>query len=363
VTFWVGNALQASQWYCLNFGFTYLAYSGLETGERNVVSHVVGTNDVKFVFQSALQPGNAEMGAHMQQHGDGVRDVAFRVNDCRKVFDECVKRGAKVVAEPKELKDDDGVVVVATIATYGDTVHTLVQRDGYKGVFMPGFSPATQTSTYKMLAGLTPPVELGFIDHCVGNQGDGQMVPVADWYEKVMQFHRFWSVDDSQIHTEFSSLRSIVMADWTEKIKMPINEPAPGKRKSQIQEYVEFYGGAGVQHIALNTPDIITCVRRLRSRGVQFLPIPKSYYENLRLKLKASAVQIKEDLDIIEELEILVDYDEQGYLLQLFTKPLEDRPSLFIEIIQRANHQGFGAGNFGALFKAIEDEQARRNNL
>ncbi|KAF9577324.1 hypothetical protein BGW38_007526 [Lunasporangiospora selenospora] len=248
---------------------------------------------------------------------------------------------------------------MATIATYGDTEHTFVQRNGYKGVFLPGYVPPRSRDP---LENILPAVGLNFIDHCVGNQPDGEMLKACEMYEQQLGFHRFWSVDDSQIHTEFSALRSIVMADPTDRVKMPINEPASGKKKSQITEYCEFYGGAGVQHIALNTSDVLTAVSNLRARGMDFLTVPSTYYDNLRLRLQHSSTKIKEDLDKIQELDILVDYDESGYLLQIFTKPVQDRPTVFIEIIQRCGHQGFGAGNFKALFEAIEREQELRGN-
>jgi len=359
VVWWVGNAKQAAEWYCIRFGFEPVAYRGLETGHREVVSHVLKQGNIFFVFQSPLNPGNKAMGDHMMQHGDGVRDVAFTVDDARAIYEKAVSRGAKSIREPWEEKDEHGTVIMATVATYGDTHHTFVQRKDYKGTFLPGYAPARKDPVLAVL----PEVGLDFIDHCVGNQPDNEMEPVCKWYEKMLDFHRFWSVDDKQIMTEYSALRSVVMTDYDEKVKMPINEPAVGKKKSQIQEYVEFYGGAGVQHIALNTKDVLKAVAALRARGVEFLPAPKAYYDNLRLRLAASPVKVKEDLAEIEKLSILVDYDDNGYLLQIFTKPLQDRPTVFIEIIQRNNHNGFGAGNFKALFEAIEAEQARRGNL
>jgi 4-hydroxyphenylpyruvate dioxygenase len=271
-----------------------------------------------------------------------------------------VEGGAVSVLEPTELKDDNGVVVISSVRTYGTTNHTFVERKNYKGIFLPGYRTVTERDPFE---NITPAVNLGFIDHCVGNQPDNEMVPAVQWYESALKFHRFWSVDDKMMHTEYSALRSIVVTDYDETVKMPINEPAPGKRKSQIQEYVDYYGGSGVQHIALNTPDVLHSVAQLRARGVKFLSVPKSYYASLREKLKHSPVQVKEDLDKIEQMEILVDYDDKGYLLQIFTQPCQDRPTLFIEIIQRANHQGFGAGNFKALFEAIEREQESRGNL
>eukprot|EP01137_Pigoraptor_chileana_P010723 Opistho-2@60670 len=363
VRFWVGNAKQAATYYCTRFGFEPLGYRGLETGDREVVSHVIRKNNVTFVFESALNPGNKEMGDHLVTHGDGVKDVAFGCENARGIYEFAIANGARSVRAPWEETDENGTVVMATIQSYGDTTHTLVDRTSWKGdntVFLPRYRKSSTPDP--LLAGL-PDTHLGFVDHCVGNQPDLAMVPVCEWYEKTLQFHRFWSVDDTQMHTDYSALRSIVMTDYDEVIKMPINEPAPGKRKSQIQEYVEYYGGAGVQHIAINVPDILAAVQNLRARGVEFLTIPTKYYDNLRARLRTASIKVKESLDVIQDLHILVDYDEGGYLLQIFTKPLEDRPTLFIEIIQRFNHQGFGAGNFKALFESIEIEQERRGNL
>ena len=343
-------------------GFKHVAYSGLETKPRNdqIVSYVLQQGNIFFILQSSLQSTNKEFGSHMEKHGDGVKDVAFRVDDCVSIYNEAVKRGAVSVKEPQTLKDDDGEVIIATVQTYGDTTHTFVQRNNYKGLFMPGYQAVNIEDPFE---NFTPPVGLQFVDHCVGNQPLNDMVPVAEWYEQKLQFHRFWSVDDSIIHTEYSSLKSIVVTDYDECIKMPINEPAVGKKKSQIQEYVDFYGGAGVQHIALNTNDIISSIAHLRKRGVEFLSVPKAYYTQMRLKLQSASIKVKEDLDELEKLNILIDYDDKGYLLQIFTKPVEDRPTLFYEIIQRFNHTGFGAGNFKSLFESIEREQDIRGNL
>lgn len=363
ITFWVGNAKQAASFYCTRLGFSPFAYRGLETGDREVCSHAVRQDDIVFVFQSPLNPENQVFGAHQARHGDGVKDVAFNVIDCRAIYQRAVKRGAKGVKEPWEEKDDHGSVVYAVVQTYGDTTHTFVERTNYAKDdthFLPGFKPTTYKD--KLLEKL-PGVKLHRIDHCVGNQPDHEMESVADWYANVMAFHRFWSVDDTQMHTEYSALRSIVMTDYDECIKMPINEPADGKRKSQIQEYVEYYGGAGVQHIALRCDDVIAAVAACRERGMDFLVPPETYYDSLIARLKDSKVQIKEDMDLIRENKILVDFDDDGYLLQIFTKPVQDRPTLFIELIQRNNHQGFGAGNFKALFEAIELDQAARGNL
>ncbi|KAF4070490.1 hypothetical protein AMELA_G00286120 [Ameiurus melas] len=360
LTFWVGNAKQAASFYCNKLGFEPLAYCGLETGSREVVSHVVKQGKIILVFSSALNPGNKEMGEHLVKHGDGVKDVAFTVEDCEFLVQNARERGAIILKEPHVLEDEFGSVKLAVLQTYGDTTHTLVERNGYTGLFLPGFHTPLFKDT--LLAQL-PSGHLDFIDHVVGNQPDDEMVPVVEWYERNLLFHRFWSVDDKQVQTQFSALRSIVVTNYEETVKMPINEPAIGKRKSQIQEYVEYYGGPGVQHIAMNTSNIITAIRNLKGRGMEFMTVPHTYYQQLREKLKDSKVKIKEDISILEELQILVDYDDNGYLLQIFTKPVQDRPTVFLEVIQRNNHQGFGAGNFKSLFEAIEADQHARGNL
>ncbi|XP_065178824.1 4-hydroxyphenylpyruvate dioxygenase-like [Sycon ciliatum] len=360
ITFWVGNAKQAATFYSVRFGFEVLGYRGLETGDRKVVSWALKQNRIIFVFQSALNPDDQTLGPHLVRHGDGVKDVAFAVQDCKGIIEKARKRGATIVREPYTESDDNGTVTFAQIQTYGDTTHTFVERANYSGPFLPGYRINEKVDP--ILAKL-PVIGLQFIDHVVGNQPDLQMEEAASWYEKNLMFHRFWSVDDSQIHTEYSALRSIVMTNYDETIKMPINEPAPGKRKSQIQEYVDYNGGAGVQHIALNTSDIIKTITNLRARGLEFLSVPDSYYTQLRERLAQSKVTVTESLDIIQQLNVLIDYDDDGYLLQIFTKPVQDRPTLFLEVIQRHNHQGFGAGNFKALFEAIEADQAERGNL
>uniref|UniRef100_A0AC34GQ57 4-hydroxyphenylpyruvate dioxygenase n=1 Tax=Panagrolaimus sp. ES5 TaxID=591445 RepID=A0AC34GQ57_9BILA len=361
VRFYVGNAKQAAYWYCANFGFKPFAYRGLETGSRQITSHAIRQDKIVFVFESALLPGNKELGEHLVQHGDGVKDVAFEVDDVSSIVEFAKKEGAKVVRDVMEESDESGTIKFASIQTYGDTIHTLIERKGYKGLFLPGFKKHPMVDTF---FNTLPNVGLNFLDHCVGNQPVNEMEPAVQWYEKMLKFHRFWSVDDSIIHTEYSALSSIVMTNPEETIKMPINEPAVGKKAiSQIQEYVDYYGGAGVQHIALNTKDIISAIKALRARGMEFLTIPRNYYDNLRERLKDAKISVKEDLDILQELHILVDFDDDGYLLQIFSKPCQDRPTLFIEIIQRNNHQGFGAGNFKALFESIELEQNERGNL
>lgn len=359
LTFYVGNAKQAASYYVTRLGFEPLAYKGLETGSRQYVKYVVRQNKILFAFVSAYEPGEQEVGQHMIKHGDGVKDVAFAVEDLDNIFFHAKQKGAKVVRDIWEEKDEHGKVRMATIQTYGDTTHTLIDRSKYKGAFLPGYIASPEDKLIQQL----PLVKLDFIDHVVGNQPDLMMESACKWYEDMLQFHRFWSVDDKKLHTEFSALRSVVMANWEENVKMPINEPAAGKRKSQIEEYVEYYGGAGVQHIALNTQDIISAVKNLKARGMDFLTVPDSYYDLIREQLKHSAVKVAEDLDTLQKLKILIDYDENGYLLQIFTKNMQDRPTLFLEVIQRRNFNGFGAGNFQALFTAIEIDQAKRGNL
>ena len=359
--FWVGNAKQAASYYTSRFGFEYFAYKGLETGEREMASHVVKKENVFLEFQSSYHASDLSgIGEHVKIHGDGVKDIVFEVEDCKRTFETAVKRGAKVTKELKTESDEDGSVITASIQTYGDTIHTFIQRDGYRGHFLPGYKPHHLKEPFNEML---PKFKLNKIDHIVGNHGMGQMEVNVSWYEKVLDFHRFWSVDDKIMHTEYSALNSVVVADFNEVIKMPLNEPAIGKRKSQIQEYVDYYNGSGVQHIALSTDNIIECIDALQKRGIEFLTIPKAYYDNIRKVVPGLSFKVKEDIDVLEKLQILIDYDDQGYLLQIFTKPLEDRPTLFFEFIQRNNNNGFGAGNFKSLFRAIEDEQARRGNL
>jgi 4-hydroxyphenylpyruvate dioxygenase len=342
-------------------GFKHFAYKGLETGSRDVAAHVVKQNNILFVFVSGLEPNKPqEMMDHLTLHGDGVKDVAFEVEDLDAIFKRAVERGARVVREPWEEKDENGSVKYAIVKTYGDTTHTFVDRANYKGLFLPGYTPSKVVDP---LDNLLPDCMLQVVDHIVGNQPDLEMSNAVEWYERNLMFHRFWSVDDKMMHTDYSALRSIVVTNYEETIKMPINEPAPGKRKSQIQEYVDYYGGAGVQHIAMSTPDIISTIKNLRARGQQFLEVPDTYYINLEERLKTSPVKIKEDMQELRRLKILVDFDDKGYLLQIFTKLMQDRPTLFLEVIQRFNHQGFGAGNFKSLFEAIEADQAERGNL
>jgi 4-hydroxyphenylpyruvate dioxygenase len=303
------------------------------------------------------------MHAHLERHGDAVKDVAFEVDNVEGVYYKAVDEGAIAVQNPKTFKDaEHGSVSTAVICTYGDTTHTLISRNHYTGPFLPGFRAWNKESTSNIQL---PDVPLARIDHCVGNQSWNEMVSACAFYEQCLSFHRFWSVDDNEICTEFSALSSIVMASPNNVVKMPINEPAPGKKKSQIEEYVIFNSGAGVQHIALLTPDIIASVSALRARGVEFINVPETYYATMRQRLKTERRnwELKEEFETLQRLNILIDYDEGGYLLQLFTKPLMDRPTVFIEIIQRNDFDGFGAGNFKSLFEAIEREQAERGNL
>lgn len=302
----------------------------METGDRAFATHVVQNGKIRFVLRSPLRHNQIlvdvsleeaklldEVHSHLERHGDAVKDVAFEVDDVRGIFAEAVRKGARAIKEPCELSDSEGTVVCATVATYGDTTHTLVERHQYSGIFLPGYRA---TNVPEPLDLYLPRVNLDYIDHCVGNQGWDQMSAACDYYERTLGFHRFWSVDDKDISTEFSALRSIVMASPNELIKMPINEPAPGKRKSQIEEYVDFYGGSGVQHIALNTADIVSSVTNLRARGVVFIEVPPAYYESMSVRLKKSGIILNEDLEVLRKLNILIDFDEAGYLLQIFTK-------------------------------------------
>ncbi|KIW05916.1 4-hydroxyphenylpyruvate dioxygenase [Verruconis gallopava] len=377
ITWWVGNAKQAASYYITRFGFRPVAKSDLTTGSRTVASHVVASGNIKFVFQSPILASNPRRGGlkkedklledmyeSLEQHGDAVKDVAFEVNDVRAVYEGAIARGAEGVREPWTVKDEFGAVTMASVKTYGDTTHTFVERDGYNGPFLPGFKPVDEIDP---IMKILPECPLEVIDHCVGNQDWDDMEDACDFYEKCLGFHRFWSVDDKDICTDFSALRSIVMSSPNDIVKMPINEPAEAKKKgkSQIEEYVEYNNGPGVQHIALKTPDIITTVRNMRARGVEFIKVPDTYYETMRERIKSNTLRwkLKENFDEIQDLNILIDFDEGGYLLQLFTKPLMDRPTVFIEIIQRENFSGFGAGNFKSLFEAIERDQAARGNL
>lgn len=356
VEFYVGNAKQAAHFYKTAFGFQSLAYSGLETGNRERTSYVLQQGKIRLVLTTALK-SDSPIGEHVKKHGDGVKVVALWVEDARKAFEETTKRGAKPFMEPVVEKDENGETVRAGIYTYGETVHMFVERKNYKGTFLPGFMD--WKSDYQPES-----TGLKYIDHMVGNVGWNQMNVWVKWYEDVMGFVNFLSFDDKQINTEYSALMSKVMSNGNGRIKFPINEPAEGKKKSQIEEYLDFYEDSGVQHIAVATDDIIKTVSALKARGVEFLPPPpQAYYDEIPNRLGEHMKMMKEDIKELQKLSILVDADEEGYLLQIFTKPVEDRPTLFFEIIQRMGAKGFGAGNFKALFESIEREQAKRGTL
>ncbi len=349
IEFWVGNAKQAAFYYREAFGFSQFAYAGLETGRRDACSYALEQGKARFVLTTPLTP-DGPIAEHIRLHGDGVKDIAFQVDDADAAFEAAVSRGARPAVEPYEVGDQHGRVRRAAVHTYGDTIHSFISSDDYRGPFLPGYE-ARQISGRD--AGILR------VDHIVGNVELGRMNEWADWYSNVLGFKRYISFDDKDISTEYSALMSIVMSDDSYSIKFPINEPAGGKRKSQIEEYLEYYRGPGVQHIALLTTDITQTVSALRDHGVEFLRVPQSYYD----LLPGRVGEIDEGLDTIGKLGILVDRDEEGYLLQLFTRAVEDRPTLFFEIIQRKGSRGFGKGNFKALFEAIEREQALRGNL
>jgi 4-hydroxyphenylpyruvate dioxygenase len=352
VEFYVGNAKQAAHYYMSAFGFDQLAYAGPETGVKNRVSYVLQQNKLRFVLTASLLPDD-EISRHVMLHGDGVKDIAILVEDARAAYEKAIAGGAKSILAPTEQTDANGTIVKATIATYGDTVHSFVQRSGYKGVFMPGFIEERKT-----LAGSRKP-GLQFIDHCVGNVGWGEMDPWGEFYARVFGFSQLVSFDDKDISTEYTALKSKVMTDPRHQVKFPINEPAEGKKKSQIEEYLDFYRGAGVQHIAIRTDDIVATIDALKANGMEFLDTPESYYDMLEERVG----KIDEALDVLRARRILVDRDDQGYMLQIFTKPLQDRPTVFFEIIQRKGSLSFGKGNFKALFVSIEKEQEKRGTL
>lgn len=348
---YVGNAKQSAHYYKTAFGFQTVAYAGPETGVRDRASYVLQQGKIRLVLTTALNSDHP-ISEHVKKHGDGVKILALWVDDAKSAYEETTKRGAKSYQEPITMKDEHGEVVTSGIYTYGETVHMFVERKNYNGVFMPGYQP--QSSAYN-------PTETGllYVDHCVGNVGWNRMNETVQWYEDVMGFANILTFDDKQINTEYSALMSKVMSNGNGYVKFPINEPAEGKKKSQIEEYLDFYEGEGVQHIAVATNDIIKTVRELRARGVEFLDTPDAYYEELFSRVG----KIDEDVAPLQELKILVDRDEEGYLLQIFTKPVEDRPTMFFEIIQRKGAKSFGAGNFKALFESIEREQEKRGNL
>lgn len=351
IEFWVGNAKQAAFYYQKAFGFTLVAYAGPETGVKDRASYVLQQGKIRFVLTTSFNP-DSEISNHVHKHSDGVKVLALGVDDAEKSFYETMSRGAKVHTQPKTISDEFGEIKIASIHTYGETIHTFVERKNYKGAFMPGFQPAKASFE-------TESVGLEYIDHCVGNVELGKMNDWVKFYEDVMGFKMIITFDDNDISTEFSALMSKVVTNGNGFVKFPINEPAAGKKKSQIDEYLEFYRGAGVQHIAVITQDVIKTVTELQRRGVDFLRVPSNYYDDLLARVG----KIDEDLDSLKKLGILVDRDDEGYLLQIFTKPVEDRPTVFFEIIQRKGAKSFGKGNFKALFEAIEREQAIRGNL
>ncbi|MGI8952350.1 MAG: 4-hydroxyphenylpyruvate dioxygenase [Chitinophagaceae bacterium] len=352
VEFYVGNAKQAAHFYKTAFGFQSLAYAGPETGIKDKVSYAIRQNKLTLVLTTSLRINN-EIADHTYKHGDGVKVLALCVDDATDAWHETTKRGGKSYLEPTKFEDKFGAVILSGIHTYGETVHVFVERKNYRGAFMPGFQE-WKTQHYN-------PGETGllYVDHCVGNVGWNQMNPWVKFYEEVMGFKNILSFDDNDISTEYSALMSKVMSNGNGFVKFPINEPAEGKKKSQVEEYLEFYNGEGCQHVAMATHDIVKTVTKLRNRGVEFLQIPSSYYADLLNRVG----HIDEDLNPLQELGILVDRDDEGYLLQIFTKPVQDRPTLFFEIIQRKGAKSFGKGNFKALFESIEREQALRGNL
>lgn len=366
IEFYVGNAKQAAHYYRTAFGFTPVAYAGPETGVRDRVSWVLAQGEIRFAVTAALDPDH-EIVAHQRLHGDGVKDVAFAVPDAEQAFTVALERGAQPVGEPQVLEDEQGKVVVAAIQAYGDTIHSFVDASNYSGAYLPGFvgvgaeageGSGTKTPVYAM-----PGRDAGLklVDHVVANVELGRMNDWVDFYAGVMGFRQLIHYDDKAISTEYSALMSKVLWDGEGRIKLPINEPAQGKRKSQIEEYLDFYRSPGVQHLALATDDIVATVAQLRDNGVRFMRVPQTYYAEQREKLDWS--RIAEDLDALAEQNILIDTDDEGYLLQIFTEPVQDRPTVFFEVIERHGSKGFGEGNFKALFEAIEREQAARGNL
>ncbi|MES2764700.1 MAG: 4-hydroxyphenylpyruvate dioxygenase [Bacteroidota bacterium] len=351
IELYVGNAKQAAYYYKTAFGYQLVAYAGPETGVRDRASYVLQQNKIRLVLTTPLK-SEGPIAEHVKKHGDGVKILALWVDDARESYEKTTSRGARSYMEPKVLKDEFGEAVIAGIYTYGETIHLFVERKNYHGAFLPGY--VAKKSEYQ-------PNDVGllYVDHCVGNVDWNRMIPTVEWYEKVMGFTNILSFDDKQINTEYSALMSKVMSNDNGYVKFPINEPAEGKRKSQVEEYLDFYEGEGVQHIAVATKDILKTVRELKSRGVEFLDTPDSYYDTLLERVGT----IDEEVEKLRELRILVDTDEEGYLLQIFTKPVEDRPTLFFEIIQRKGAKSFGAGNFKALFESLEREQALRGNL
>ncbi|PYH95146.1 4-hydroxyphenylpyruvate dioxygenase 2 [Aspergillus ellipticus CBS 707.79] len=375
ISWYVGNARQTASYFVAHFGFNIVAYRGPETGSFLTCSYVVTNGKARFVFTAPIASPEhtwdkrasdsdrqhlSEVQAHLTKHGDGVKDIAFAVDDVTGVWEHAVQNGATSLQKPQALTDNDGEVLSATIQTYGDTAHTLINRSAYKGIFLPGYQ---SKSGEDRLNDLLPKIEVVEIDHCVGNQAWDGLDSIVKYYEDALNFHRYWTVDDKEMCSEYSAMRSVVVASPNEVIKMPMNEPAVGLKKSQIEEFIDYNAGPGCQHIALLTTDILTAVTNLSQRGVTFLSVPPIYYTAMRSRLAAANMTLNEDIDQLQKHNILVDFDEQGYLLQIFTKHVGDRPTVFLEIIQRHGFEGFGAGNFRALFEAFEREQEKRGNL
>ncbi|WEW60839.1 4-hydroxyphenylpyruvate dioxygenase [Emydomyces testavorans] len=379
ITWYVGNARQAASYYVSRMNFNLIGYKGPETGSPHVSSYIVENGLVRFVFVAPVcaPPDNdeqelpeselvllREIHEHLTKHGDGVKDIAFRVNAVVKsIWDKAVKRGAVPVNAPAVVRADapfDGEIQMATIGAYGDTTHTFINRETYNGPFLPGYQVIEEKDPINRHL---PEIDFVEIDHCVGNQPWDGVDKAVKFYEECLDFHRYWTIDDTSMCSDFSAMRSIVIASQDDMIKMPLNEPAVGKKKSQIEEFVDYYNGPGVQHIAFRTTNIIAAVTNLRERGMQFLSVPDTYYIAMRQKLNDANMVLNESIDLLQKLHILVDFSDEGYLLQIFAKHVLDRPTVFIEIIQRNNFDGFGAGNFKALFEAFEREQALRGNL
>ena len=356
---WVSNAKQAASYLITRFGFQPYAYKGLETGTRDSCTHVVRCGEAFLAFCSPINGRNDAMHDFISTHGDFVRDVAFQVDDVTGIYNKATSRGAISVRAPEQLRDEHGTVEIASIRTYGDVIHTFINRDNYKGTFLPGFVSREESDPINELF---PPMNLLKIDHFAGNLPVGDLVPTGEWYAKMLDWHRFWTVDDDNLDTELTSMNTFAMSDWHEVVKMAIGEPAPGRRKSHIEEYVAYNHGAGVQHVAFLTEDIVEAITQLRARGMQFLSIPNAYYDLLKKRLEDSPITVKEDIEDLRKLNILVDFDDEGYLLQIFTKVAQDRPTLFYEVIQRRNNPAFGIGNIKSLVEAIEFEQSARNN-
>ncbi|KAJ5197420.1 hypothetical protein N7449_007899 [Penicillium cf. viridicatum] len=375
IGWYVGNARQTVSYFVNHYGFSVLAYRGPETGSFATTAYVVGNGAARFVFTAPLSSPDSswdtrasederkfcsDLHAHLTKHGDGVKDIAFQVDEVRSVWAHAVENGAESVREPEVIKSDEGEVLIAAIRTFGDTIHTLINRSAYEGQFLPGFKTVEHTHN---LQKHLPKIDIVEIDHCVGNQPWDGLDGIVKYYENALNFHRFWTVDDKEMCTDFSAMRSVVVSSPNEVIKMPMNEPTVGKKKSQIEEFCDYYNGAGCQHIAFRTSNIIEAVDSLQKRGVDFLSVPDTYYVDVRKRLQRMGTKVAEDIDTLQQYNILIDFDEGGYLLQIFTKHVGDRPTVFLEIIQRENFDGFGAGNFKSLFEAFEREQALRGNL